>query len=563
MNVGTVNAIYHAAGRYALAGDPRPTFTVDVDDDNTPDADAIAVRMLPDLMAFHLNGDADVSPQTATVHWLDNAARLVIPTMLQADAVLPHDVHARWLSVRRIMAAFEDRNADGSLRPRTGAVAAFVAAGNGVYYDTANTVTHIEANGDVVENATATSIEHQNVTYSIAYAPGDGDAAPPLVFRCLQTEPNELVMPRLAMAFQLNIDPRDAGALGRAQMRFADAECHDVPPLARFRVKLHAYTIASVAALNLAAVGGVAPLAVARAHGLAAGMLPVLDSAHGQEYSFVHHRGRHADMTTCSAYIDDDPEGAFRASMSIHAIFGGLHLSANHTYKAGDANLVRRGEAWLKSLRTVVPDVFVQAMHNAQEATLRTCSHPFGLASTYAVLRWGAQHNRIAEATAVRVNVLPPPAQRLAMLNATMVKIAQLPIGSEVVEAYQQQVAVVRQALTDALQSPHRYSALCRMYGELEIRAIPQAAADAMGMLAPMCAGFAKAFFTSGGNGGRASGIGLAQSLRNIIRDDEAVVQLWSTAFERYGEDAAAQGIRGLLPRKAEPAAAAAPEGGH
>jgi len=347
----------------------------------------------------------------------------------------------------------------------------------------------------------------------------------------------------VSQRLQFNCDFRDFGFLNTDNGSTQDgawSTAHEVE-MPRLRCGLQAFSLQSIAALNFVPVGRYALTAWSRAYGLAFGLLPSLDSNVTAEYNFTVAQPAHDSLVAVVNYQTTFQGPMPTLCLNIIAMFGLLHLNKDHTYKPDDVAMERIGTSYMRTLRTGIDDKQLDELANHKESVMRTCAHPFGLGQTYWLALAMAKHGLLMPPLSIRVNTCPPPVQRLLIVHATAAEWEALPTGSQVSGVYRPELIAVERELTRVYAQPPAFSGLHRYYGIPQQSTIGLAADRAIGVLMPAVYGYIHATHVSDRN--ERDGLALAQSLKNVERDQKGVVTFWTTAWEKYLVDLDKQGL--------------------
>lgn len=523
------------------------------------------LALVSDTALVGANGRSAVSMQAPTVQYLTDDTKLVVPSGLidaapiRADS--PEDFAIRCIDTIRFvgnyyaadMAGGQARclsTLDTGLAAWLGPMELWYTRPNDGHIEVATRYGVVTANG-----AIDTDVGHGNnrmVIVSIKYgggpddieyfmAPNDDPARDPNEAAHFFDNPDIIgqMSAYFSIACGLNYSIIDRQALLRANMRWNDTDCQDITNLTseRFRSKLEGYTLIQVAALNLTRVNSIPSLAWARAYGLSAGMLPSDTSRHLAEYVYTDARpsGEACRIVTEAHGTDDTGDRVLRASCSILAVFGALHMANNHTWKASDRVLSRKANALVNALRTVVSESVLATLQGNVETTVRTVSHPFGLSSTWAIFSAGRTHRFIAEALYARSIVVPPPVQTISLVISTVGKICALPFGGMISRLFDEPIAVLTTHLDHVQANVGAYSQLSRYYGYERTAVLDPAVTTQIEALLPMCAGYARVFERD--DNGNPIGAALSQAIERIYRENSGLVQMYELAFQTFMDE--------------------------
>jgi hypothetical protein len=220
--------------------------------------------------------------------------------------------------------------------------------------------------------------------------------------------------------------------------------------------------------------------------------------------------------------------------LSIIAAFGALHLANDHTYKASDKPLLRKGKAYVAACRTaLLADEHEKlADDSTLEVTIRTCSHPFGLASTWGAFKSGRSLKIIAEPLQIRDDVVPPPIAKVGLVVSQLGKMFSLPIGHLFKQAYGEMHEDLLKLKKEIVDRAAEYSALHKHYGydkQLILTADQEARVD---NLLPIASAYALVFDVNAQN--EASGAALSQIVQKCRLNNGGLVDLYMNAFAAY-----------------------------
>jgi len=532
--------------------------------------DAIGEEDMIQMLTPAVNGHTDSKEQGVHVQYLSDDQRLVVPLYISSRAVTDHAMRAVASSFGVVEAC---RVAE---LPVLRAALAMIAAG---------TVPDASPAGVIVKAIPAASralMRLEDVTtyvglrnrasFRISAGPGDAPTADeleeksmvvavpvssvadpdnPIMFQVLVDGNADFNAVRFANFVGLNADPRDHAAFEQAHMRLSDKAYQDKEheALERFRPKLEAYTVSSIAALNYSRLKEIPLLAWTRAYLVSAGVLADANSKTHSEVAYTNTRPSKAIVKKLSEYHTTDPQRILLAAYSLGAMFGLQHLARDHTYKQGDEVLARVNKAYEKALATVLTDDDRNALVSAPHDTHRLVCHPFGLSQCYTLAMWGAQHKRIAEALQIRSNVCPPALNRVSMAVGVFNQVCALPVGSIIRDIFGPSHKVAEDYLKALGNKRSAFSALYHLYGwEKQLKIAPKVM-NAVNTMMPMLAGYAEAFHTTNPETGakEVTGAALAASIRNVRRDNTALVNLFSGLFTKYLDLSKEKGLEQFL----------------
>jgi len=217
--------------------------------------------------------------------------------------------------------------------------------------------------------------------------------------------------------------------------------------------------------------------------------------------------------------------------------FGATHLGHDHTYKPNDANLNRVNKAVIDTGRTLVnwPDNHAETLNTQshRQQNGRSLKHPLGLASTFAMFKFGALTDTIPPALQIRYPVIPPRVQKLYIFIAGMDQMEVLKVGRQLKikrrDVYDGAVVVA----ADVSRNAPAYSDLHELYG-VKVQLKPdEALMTSVTALLPVIYGYAQVYNIKDGDADQTISIGLALStaLANVARDHPAMCKQMSSMF--------------------------------
>jgi hypothetical protein len=222
--------------------------------------------------------------------------------------------------------------------------------------------------------------------------------------------------------------------------------------------------------------------------------------------------------------------------MSLLAAFGAMHLANDHTWRADDKNLTRKGKAMVRACRTALYDDEAEALcaDALLKTTIRTMPHPFGLDSTWAAFKDGQVLRFIAEPLVIRSDVVPPTIVNVGLVISILDKMFALPIGDKFNKAYGSKKSELETLKKRIVPIAANYSSLHKHYGyndQLSLSTDDEAIIES---LRPVAAAYATVFEED--KDGQLYGTALSYYVQRAMVDCGGVVQMYGQAFETYKE---------------------------
>lgn len=365
-----------------------------------------------------------------------------------------------------------------------------------------------------------------------------------------------IVYAYVSQACQMNFDVRDFGVLNLPNMTTSDTKWREntVASATELSNKMRAYTLQSIAAMNYTSVANSALAAWVRAYGLGCGILPATNSATVREYVFVRTFARKDAVDAVIGFERGWHEPIMSVCLNVLALFGLLHLSKDHTYRSGDPNMERVVAVYLKTLEPLTQRHHNTTVEIHTESIVRTGPHPFGLAQTYYVAKALNRNGQIAPALAVRIDVTPPPVQRIMIAQAAAREWTSLPSGEDMLFVYGAQIRTVHRAVDLIKAEAPRYSGLAKLYGYDGPALPPADGMHSANALMPCIYGFAHVVHVDESR--KKDGIALALSLDNTYKTQTALSKIWVSAWEKVLESMEKKGIAGFIEQAMKSAAA-------
>lgn len=374
------------------------------------------------------------------------------------------------------------------------------------------------------------------------------------------------IMGIVSHRLQFNCDIRDSGYLNEAESVVNDDAWRTVNTVARDRIenKLQAFSLQSIAAMNLVSVASNALAAWIRAYGLGAGIIPTLTSRCVSELAYTTVMPGNDDKTKVIDFERKCDLPLASISLNVIAMFGLFHLNKDHTYRTGDSNMERIGASYLNTLRTGTNAALIESMLAAKEAFVRTCAHPFGLAQTYWLAQVMHRYSLLMSPLMIRFDVTPPPVQRLMIVNAAAKEWDGLPAGRTLTAMFRDDFDLIRSEVIRVKAQPPSYSGLYALYGDNAQLKLDAPVEEAISALMPAVYGYVMVTHVNERN--ERDGLALALSLKNVERDAKGLVGSWRNAWEKYINDIDTHGLHEFIRQLAEtmgrPIPGAGPYGG-
>lgn len=476
-----------------------------------------------DIILTGINGRAGLPEQTVRVEYLRNDQKLIIPAALGMS----------WL------AAADDRAfvpSNNQLRARYLKVATMTYQDLTDMMDDAANAAAVRQLVDALE--TVERAERYVVWSETNWLTQEGT---------VDRNQSDILFTLVSKALQFNCDIRDYGYLLTAEGTLQDATWDNEATLtqARLRIKLHPYTMQSIAALNMQPCGEYALGAWVRAYGLAFGMYPAKGSQTMDESTFTTRMPTAANLGLVRQFERSYQDLLVPICGNVLAIFGLLHLNKDHTFRSGDATMDRVGTSFLQTLRTSATTQMLETMGTNKEVILRTAAHPFGLGQTYWLARAMFRTHRLMPALAIRIDTAPPPVQRILIVHAAVAEWTGMPIGNAINEAFQPTIQSIADFVATIKASPPSFSDLHRLYGIPAKTATPDTVKNAANAMMPIVYGFAMTCHCDDAQ--KKDGLALAMSMDNVVRDAKGMAMMWKGAWENYQDRLDRYGIEGFV----------------
>lgn len=522
------------------------------------------------------NGNQDVEPQRASVEYVPDNSKLVLPAGLFTDPTDDDlDVnHPMLASMRSVYMSFARLFADeldpanhayrtvdtfpvaGVVPPTATFAGAVTNWGNlqapgtpPIYLAVLFEVGHLQNDLTVAPRSAENEAcgaylifnwggDATEDTLMVICSPIEADEDSPVTLAdawALPSVPAQL-SDQLSMRMGLNVSYLDLGRMLDRDMRWSDGMCQVRQDIARYRPKLTGYTTHMIAALNLPAVTGIPILAWYRAYCVAMGLVPSASSIHNTEYQLT---AQLCSAEEAVATGNEHPSGAerqniVRGAWSMLAAFGACHLANDHTWKPTDETLQRKAAIYARACRTVMPATTNAVLSDAGnlQVSMRTTMHPFGLSASIGAFYDGQVLGTIAEPLRIRTTVVPPPIARVGTVVAVMDKLRALPVGSEIDKKYGPVITRIKAYHADVVAHAMEYSDLHSHYGYADQLVPAPAQMQDVNRLLPICAAYASTFDRRDDDS--FVGSALSKTLARVTNDDPGLVDLYERALQNY-----------------------------
>lgn len=328
---------------------------------------------------------------------------------------------------------------------------------------------------------------------------------------------------------EMNFDVRDMGILNLDNMSVTDVAWKNVNDVAgdRLGLKINEYTMQQLAALNLVPCSGSALAAWTRAYGVGCGVMPHPTSRMAIQYSWTISSAKKVNVETCMAWEKSFGKPINVICLNVLALFGLFHLNKDGTFRKNDNNMNRICTSWLNTLHTLTSKTVQDEILKEKEELSRIAALPFGLAQTYWLAQvLGKKTDMLASHLVLRLDVSPPPVQRIMIVDSSHRDWGKFPAGQEVNNIYKKQIELVMQGVGLVRDCPPAYSEFYKLYG-LDVQSVLSSQiTEAADTLMPAVCGYAKS-----GHGDKRTA--LAMSIKTVSRDNRVTTEWWAKKWRK------------------------------
>ncbi|KAL5055706.1 hypothetical protein RYX36_036388 [Vicia faba] len=322
---------------------------------------------------------------------------------------------------------------------------------------------------------------------------------------------------------QMNFDVRDMGILNLDNMSVTDAAWKNVNDVTsdRLDLKINEYSMQQLVALNLVPCSGSTLAAWTRAYGIGCGIMPHPTSKMDIQYSWTISSPKKEDVEACMTWEKHSGKLISVICLNVLALFGLLHLNKDKTLCTNDDNMNRVCTSWLNTLHTITTKTMQNEILKQKEELCRIAALPFGLAQTYwLALVLGKRTDMLAPHLALRLDVLPPPVQRIMIVDSSQRDWVKFPAGQEVNSIYKKQIELVMQGVGLVRDCPPAYSEFYKLYGLAVQSVLSSEITEAADTLMPAVCGYAKS-----GHGDK--GTAQAMCVKTVCRNNRVITEWW------------------------------------
>ncbi|KAL5101059.1 hypothetical protein RYX36_005386 [Vicia faba] len=126
------------------------------------------------------------------------------------------------------------------------------------------------------------------------------------------------------------------------------------------------------------------------------------------------------DVEACMTWEKDSGKPINVICLNVLALLGLLHLNKDRTFCTNDDNMNRECTSWLNTLHTITTKTMQNKILKQKEELCRITALPVGLAHTYGRAQvLGKRTNMLPPHLALRLDVSPPPVQRIMIVDSS------------------------------------------------------------------------------------------------------------------------------------------------